>query len=186
MNHKPDDEKYMEMAEAIAFQSTCKRRKHGAAIVNCFGVLALGVNHSPDMEPCQICIREKENIPSGTQYEKCRAIHAEQDAICLAARIGDRLDGTTLYITGCPCMICARMIVVAGIKRVVIGFREPHRVEGVIELLKENGVKVREMNEERKVRCGMCSNDSQRGSEDCEGCADRSPEAAIKKMGMWA
>ena len=67
------------------------------------------------------CLRRKLNIPSGTQHELCYAIHAEQNAIIQAAKLGISIEGATLYCTHQPCVICAKMIVNSGIARVVYG-----------------------------------------------------------------
>jgi len=141
-----EDEKWMRYAESLRGLSSCKRRQHGAAIVSSCGARTVfGTNHSLDFRECVECIREKENIPSGTCYEKCMSIHAEQDALATAARRGMRTEGGTLYITGCPCVACARMIFQAGIKRVVIGMREPHAIKETLTLFSDYDIEVRHM-----------------------------------------
>ena len=66
------------------------------------------------------CLRKKLGIPSGTRHEMCYAVHAEQNAIIQAAKLGVNIDGSTLYCTHQPCILCAKMIVNAGIVRVVL------------------------------------------------------------------
>ena len=84
------------------------------------------------------CLREKKGIASGTHAEICYAIHAEQNAIIQAARLGISIDGATLYCTHQPCVICAKMIVNAGIRRVV--YQEGDPDDFGVEMLKEGGV----------------------------------------------
>ena len=84
------------------------------------------------------CLREKKGIASGTHAEICYAIHAEQNAIIQAARLGISIDGATLYCTHQPCVICAKMIVNAGIRRVV--YQEGYPDDFAVEMLKEGGV----------------------------------------------
>lgn len=159
----------MRTAERFAAKSTCKRRQHGAVVVPLFvnPTVIVGWNHSLDNEPCKICIREAESIPSGTQYEKCNAIHAEQDAICEAAKWHGNIGGATLYITGCPCAICAKMIVAAGIARVVIGRRAPQSIEGVVDYLRGFGLQVDYLADLEAASGATAPQDA---NEDCESC----------------
>jgi dCMP deaminase len=116
------DEYFMEIARLVAKRSTCLRRKVGAVIVRDKHILATGYNGAPSGLPHCIdvgCLREKENIPSGERHELCRGLHAEQNAIIQAANHGASLRGSTLYTTTYPCIICTKMIINAGIKRVV-------------------------------------------------------------------
>ena len=84
------------------------------------------------------CLRKKLGIPSGTKHEICYAIHAEQNAIIQAAKLGVSIDGATLYCTHQPCVMCAKMIVNSGIVRVV--YQEGYPDEFSLEILKEGGV----------------------------------------------
>lgn len=126
------DEYYIGIAEAVLKRSTCLRRNYGAVLVKNDEIVATGYNGSPRGEQncCDTgyCEREKQNVPKGERYELCVAIHAEDNAITSAGR--DKANGGTLYIVGmeadgskhanpCPCMMCRRKIVNAGIKRVV-------------------------------------------------------------------
>lgn len=124
-------EYYLNIAKAVAQRSTCIRRQYGAVIVKNDEIIATGYNGSARGEEncCDIgtCWRERNNIPHGQQYEKCVAVHAEQNAIISAPR--DKLLGSTIYIYGeengkpieaRPCEICHRMIINAGIENVVL------------------------------------------------------------------
>ena len=118
------DEYFMEMAELTARRSTCLRRHVGAVIVKDRHVIATGYNGSPrGLSHCGDrggCLREKLQIPSGQRHELCRAVHAEQNAIIQAATLGQSIEGGTIYITNQPCVVCAKMIVNAGISRIVV------------------------------------------------------------------
>ena len=84
------------------------------------------------------CLRRKLNIPSGTRHELCYAIHAEQNAIIQAAKMGIAIEGATLYCTHQPCVICSKMIVNAGIVRVV--YQHPYPDDFAREILSTGGV----------------------------------------------
>lgn len=117
----------MELAGTIAQWSSCYQhnRKIGAIIVRNKRILTTGYNGAPSGLPSCVergeCLRRKMNVPSGTKQEICYAIHAEQNAIIQAAKIGVSIEGATLYCTHQPCVICAKMIINAGIVRVVYG-----------------------------------------------------------------
>ena len=85
-------------------------------------------------------MREKLGIPSGTRHELCYAVHAEQNAILQAARLGISLKGATLYCTHQPCVICAKMIINSGITRIV--YKEGYPDEFSMQLLSDAGVQV--------------------------------------------
>jgi len=129
MDKRPSwDEYFMEMAELARTRTTCVRRGVGAVIVKDHRVLATGYNGTPNgLTHCSEtgCLRAKLNIPSGQRAELCRGLHAEQNAIIQAARMGVNIDGAELYCTTQPCAICTKMIINAGIKRVVIKERYP-------------------------------------------------------------
>lgn len=121
------DKRFMELASTIANWSSCfqDNRKIGAIIVSNKRILTTGYNGAPaGVESCVErgeCMRRNLNIPSGTQHELCYAIHAEQNAIIQAAKLGVSIEGATLYCTHQPCVICAKMIVNSGIAKVVYG-----------------------------------------------------------------
>ncbi|MFN3691586.1 MAG: deoxycytidylate deaminase [Fervidobacterium sp.] len=116
------DSYFKRLAMVIAERSTCIHRKVGAVIVKDKRILATGYNQPPSGFPhCdQIdCIRDDLNIPSGKNQEICYGLHAEQNALMQAAKFGISTEGATIYVTHKPCSVCARLIVNAGIKRVV-------------------------------------------------------------------
>ncbi|MBQ2723907.1 MAG: dCMP deaminase family protein [Clostridia bacterium] len=119
------DKRFMEMADTVGTWSSCfKDDRHvGAVIVKNNRVLTTGYNGAPaGIKSCKekgFCLRQQLNIPSGTRHELCYAVHAEQNAIIQAARLGISLEGSTLYVTHQPCVICARMIINSGISRIV-------------------------------------------------------------------
>ena len=138
------DKRFMELTELVGTWASCYRRKVGAIIVKDKRVLTTGYNGAPaGISSCVErgeCLREKMNIPSGTRAETCYAAHAEQNAIIQAARYGANIDGATLYCTQQPCVICAKMIINAGIKRVV--YKEGYPDEFSIRLFEEAGTKI--------------------------------------------
>ena len=153
MQNKWDD-RFMEMARTIANWSSCYQpnRKIGAVIVKDKRILTTGYNGAPSgVKSCVErgeCLRRKLNIPSGTKHELCYAIHAEQNAIIQAARMGVEIEGSTIYCTHQPCVICAKMIVNAGISRVVYG--EGYPDEFSLEILREGGVQLERVEQENK------------------------------------
>lgn len=141
---RPDwDEYFMDLACLIRERSTCLRRKVGAVIVKDNRILTTGYNGvPPKMRHCEEvgCLREKLNIPSGTRHELCRALHAEQNAVIQAAKYGISIDGSTIYITDQPCVICAKILIASGIKRIV--FKGDYPDELSSEMLKESEIVV--------------------------------------------
>lgn len=124
------DEYFKRLARMIAERSTCVHRKVGALIVKDKRILATGYNQPPSGFPhCdQIgCIRDDLKIPSGKNQEICYGLHAEQNALMQAAKFGISTEGATIYVTHKPCSVCARLIINAGIKRVVYieGYPDP-------------------------------------------------------------
>lgn len=117
------DEYFMQIAEIVKTRSTCLRRQVGAVIVRENRIITTGYNGAPSgLRHCTEiggCERERLGIPSGQRHELCRALHAEQNAIIQAAKIGVSTEGCTIYITLQPCVICAKMLINAGITRIV-------------------------------------------------------------------
>lgn len=117
------DEYFMQIAEIVKTRSTCLRRQVGAVIVRENRIITTGYNGAPSgLHHCTEiggCERERLGIPSGQRHELCRALHAEQNAIIQAAKIGVSTEGCTIYITLQPCVICAKMLINAGITRIV-------------------------------------------------------------------
>ena len=142
---RPDwDEYFMKIAELVSTRSTCLRRKVGAVIVKEKRILATGYNGAPTgLKHCDEtgCLREKLKVPSGERHELCRGLHAEQNAIIQAAYYGVPIKGSILYVTCHPCSVCAKMIINAGIKEVVIKEGYPDKMAE--KFLKESNVKVR-------------------------------------------
>ncbi len=138
------DEYFMEMAELTSTRSTCLRRQVGAIIVKDKHIIATGYNGAPKGLPhCEElggCLREKLQIPSGERHELCRALHAEQNAIIQAATLGQSIEGATMYITHQPCVICSKMIINAGIKRVVVKNGYPDKLAQ--EMIEESNLNV--------------------------------------------
>lgn len=145
MDNRPSwDEYFMEMAELAAGRSTCLRRQVGAVIVQNKHVIATGYNGAPKGVPhCGEkggCMREMRGIPSGERHELCRALHAEQNAIIQAATLAQSIEDGTMYITNQPCVICAKMIINAGIRRIVV--KEGYPDDLAVEMLEEAGLKI--------------------------------------------
>ncbi|HDL09713.1 MAG TPA: cytidine deaminase [Candidatus Omnitrophica bacterium] len=147
MNKRPDwDTYFMQIAHIVAQRSTCLRRKVGAVIVKDKRILTTGYNGAPSgITHCEVtgCLREKLNVPSGQRHELCRGLHAEQNALLQAALHGISLKGATLYCTNQPCIICAKMLINAGIKEIVIGDGYPDELS--IKMLEEAKVKLRKL-----------------------------------------
>lgn len=137
------DEYFMDIAALVARRSTCMRRSVGALLVRDRRLLATGYNGAPSgLRHCRDigCLREKYRVPSGERHELCRGLHAEQNAIIQAAFHGVTVRGATLYCTTHPCVICAKMIINAGIVRIVI--REGYRDALAAEVLDEAGIRI--------------------------------------------
>ena len=138
------DHRFIEMVNLVAQWSSCfqENRKIGAVIVKNKRVLTTGYNGAPANTLSCVekgeCLRRKLNIPSGTRHELCYAIHAEQNAIIQAAKMGIAIEGATLYCTHQPCVICSKMIVNAGIVRVV--YQHPYPDDFAREILSTGGV----------------------------------------------
>ncbi len=133
----------MQVADVVATRSTCLRRNIGAVIVRDKRILATGYNGAPTGLPhCSEvgCLKDRLHVPSGERQELCRALHAEQNAIVQAAKYGTVIDGASLYCTTEPCSMCAKMIINAGVRRVV--YRDPYPDPLSKELLNGAGVVV--------------------------------------------
>lgn len=135
------DKRFMEMARLVAGWSSCFQpcREVGAVIVRDKRVMTTGYNGAPQViRTCKErgeCLRRKLNIPSGTRTEICYAIHAEQNAVIQAAKLGVSIDGGTCYCTHQPCSVCARILVNAGIKRIV--YEQGYPDDFSLEILNE-------------------------------------------------
>lgn len=146
------DARFMELAEVISTWASCYQqdRKIGAVIVKNKRIVTTGYNGAPaGIKTCVErgeCLRKKLGIASGTKHEICYAIHAEQNAIIQAAKLGSSIEGATLYCTHQPCVICAKMIVNSGITRVV--YKHGYPDEFAVQMLKEGGVQLERYIEE--------------------------------------
>ncbi len=140
------DVRFMEMAHLVASWSSCyqENRQVGAVIVKDKRILTTGYNGAPSgLVSCKEkgeCLRKKLNIASGTRHEICYAVHAEQNAIVQAAKMGISVQDATLYVTHQPCSICTKIIINSGIKRVI--YQEGYPDEFSIQLLDEAGVEL--------------------------------------------
>ena len=126
------DRRYMRMAEIWAENSYCKRRKVGALIVKDKMIISDGYNGTPAGFE-NICEDE-------TGHTKSYVLHAEANAITKVSRTSNSSEGATLYVTASPCIECAKLIIQAGIKRVV--FLEYYRLSEGLDLLKRAGVEI--------------------------------------------
>ena len=143
MKRIPIDEYFLKIATVVAERSTCTRHHIGAVAVRNKQILSTGYNGAPaGTKDCLElgCLRDELKIPSGTRHEICRAVHAEQNAIIQASLHGISLEGATMYCTHSPCILCAKMMVNAKIKRIV-SFSK-YADDAFIELFKEVGIKI--------------------------------------------
>jgi dCMP deaminase len=146
MDKRPSwDEYFMGVAELAAQRSTCLRRHVGAVIVKDRHIVSTGYNGAPrGLTHCGDreggCLRQQLGVPSGEKHELCRALHAEQNAIIQAASLGQSIENATIYVTNQPCAICAKMIINAGIKRIVVKEGYPDKL--AIEILGEAGLEI--------------------------------------------
>ncbi|MCX6580102.1 MAG: dCMP deaminase family protein [Candidatus Aminicenantes bacterium] len=140
MTVRPEkDQYYLDIARVVATRSTCLKVLIGAIIVNEDQIIATGYVGAPRKTKSSLehgfCLRKKLNIPSGQQYELCRSVHAEQNAVINAARAGVSLLGGNMYIYGetkdsgkvinaFPCFICKKMIINAGLNRIIVSIKD--------------------------------------------------------------
>ncbi len=137
------DEYFLKIASVVAERSTCHRHHVGAVAVRNKHILATGYNGAASgLKDCLElgCLRDELNIPSGTRHEICRGIHAEQNVIIQASLHGVSLEGSTIYCTHTPCILCAKMLVNAKIRR-YISFGQ-YNDDKFIDLFKEAGIAV--------------------------------------------
>jgi dCMP deaminase len=135
------DEYFMEICAAVARRSTCLRRQVGAVLVAEKRILTTGYNGAPaGLAHCgeSGCVRAELGVPAGQRHEICRGLHAEQNALVQGALHGVSVRGATLYCTNEPCLICTKMLLNAGITRVV--FRDPYPDPLARGMLAEAGI----------------------------------------------
>lgn len=137
------DEYFMEISSVVAKRATCLRTQVGAVIVRDNRILSTGYNGAPHgLAHCLDigCIREQNDTPSGERHELCRAVHAEQNAIIQAAIHGVSTENAIIYSTHQPCILCAKMIINAKIRRVV--YRGNYPDTNALEFLKQANVEL--------------------------------------------
>ncbi len=137
------DDYFLKIASVVAERSTCRRHHIGAVAVRDKHILATGYNGAASgLKDCLElgCLRDELEIPSGTRHEICRGIHAEQNVIVQAGLHGVSLEGSTVYCTHTPCVLCAKMLVNARIKR-FISFGK-YNDDVFNDLFKEAGIEV--------------------------------------------
>jgi len=139
---RPDlDTYFLKIASVVGERSTCRRHHMGAIAVKDKHILSTGYNGAAaGLKDCLElgCLRDELGIPSGQRHEICRAIHAEQNVIIQAALHGVSLEGSTIYCTHTPCVLCAKMLVNARIKRFVSSGR--YADDSFVSLFKEAGI----------------------------------------------
>ena len=150
---------YLDIAESVAERGTCLRNNYGSIIVKNDEIISTGYTGAPRGRKNCIdlgyCTRQKYEMPSGKGYERCRSVHSEQNAIISAAR-KDTI-GATLYLVGInqrngeyvkdnePCSFCKRMIINAGIEKVVMrDTKKEYRVEEVENWIKNDDTIIKE------------------------------------------
>jgi dCMP deaminase len=146
------EEYFMDITFLVAKRATCRRRQVGAILVKDKRVLSTGYNGAPmGLAHCLDigCLREQNNIPSGERHELCRGLHAEQNAIIQAAYHGVSVKDSILFCTNLPCIICLKMIINAGIKRIV--YQNGYADELSYDMIKESGIELTEYRVEEKI-----------------------------------
>ncbi len=145
MGERPSyDEYFMEMAHLVAKRSTCLRRNVGAILVKDKHILSTGYNGAPKgLKHCSEvgCLRKELGIPSGERHEICRGLHAEQNAIIQAAVFGISIKNSILYCTNTPCVVCAKMLINAGVKEIVYSGEYPDDLAK--KMISESKIKIR-------------------------------------------
>ena len=137
------DDYFMDITRLVSKRSTCLRRFVGAVIVRDKRILATGYNGAPrGVAHCEEtgCLREKRGIPSGQQQELCRGLHAEQNAIIQAAVSGVSIEDSQIYSVTQPCVVCAKMIINSGIRKVI--YQDSYPDELSKQMFDEAGVEL--------------------------------------------
>lgn len=146
------DQYFMEVCTVVAKRSTCLRRQVGAVLVKDKRILATGYNGPPHgLAHCEKtgCLRDFLGVPSGERQEICRALHAEQNALIQAARYGISVDGSMLYCTNQPCATCMKMLINAGINKVI--YVNPYSDSLAEQISKEAGLTVIKFEQDTRV-----------------------------------
>jgi dCMP deaminase len=141
---RPDiDEYFLKIAAVVAERATCLRHHVGAVAVRDKHILSTGYNGAAaGLKDCLVlgCLRDEMHIPTGTRHEICRGIHAEQNVIIQSSLHGVSIEGSTIYCTHTPCILCAKMLVNASIKRFVSYGK--YADDEFITLFKEAGITI--------------------------------------------
>jgi len=141
------DDYFMKIAEVVSERSTCIKRKVGAVLIKDSHILSTGYNGSPSgFMHCTSLTCLRQNLKSGEKPELCRGVHAEINCIIQAAMHGTSIKGdTTLYTTHFPCMSCLKLVINAGIKRIV--YKEGYNMENKVkeDLLNESKLSVHQL-----------------------------------------
>jgi len=138
------DAYFMKIADVVSLRSTCIRRKVGAVLVKDSYILSTGYNGAPSgLKHCtpETCVRK--NLKSGEKPELCRGVHAELNCIIQAALHGTSIEGNTImYSTTFPCMSCLKVIINAGIKKIV--YKEGYYMDNKVkeDLIRESDIKI--------------------------------------------
>jgi len=142
----------MDITFLVAKRATCRRRQVGAVLVKDKRILSTGYNGAPmGLAHCLDigCLREQNNIPSGERHELCRGLHAEQNAIIQAAYHGVSVNDSILFCTNLPCIICLKMIINAGIKKIV--YKDGYADELSYDMIRESGIELVEYRVEERI-----------------------------------
>ncbi|OGB88515.1 cytidine deaminase [candidate division WOR-1 bacterium RIFCSPLOWO2_02_FULL_46_20] len=137
------DDYFMKITRDVSERATCVKRQVGSIIVKDNRVLASGYNGAPKgFNHCTeaTCLRKQRAIPSGERHELCRGLHAEQNAIVQAAWHGVKIEKSTMYCNYQPCVICVKMMINAGIVRLIYAGGYPDEL--ALQMLKESKIKV--------------------------------------------
>ena len=146
-NRISKDQYFMKIAEVVSLRSTCIKRKVGAVLIKDSHILSTGYNGAPaGFNHCtpETCVRK--DLEPGNQPELCRGVHAEINCIIQAAIHGTSIKGeTTLYSTTFPCMSCLKLIINAGIKKLV--YKEDYNMENKVkeEMVKESKLEIKKL-----------------------------------------
>jgi dCMP deaminase len=143
------DAYFLEIVRVISKRAACLRRSVGAILVKDRRILATGYNGPPiGMKHCDElggCLRDKLKVPRGERHEICRALHAEQNAIIHAARHGVSIEGAVLYCTTFPCSVCAKMLINAGVEKIIYADGYPDALAK--QMLEEAGMRIEQIKE---------------------------------------
>lgn len=140
------DEYFAQIACQVSSRSTCVRRKVGCVVVKERRILATGYNGAPTgLKHCGEagCLRETLNVSSGERHELCRGLHAEQNAIIQAAIYGTPLEGSDIYSTHLPCVLCTKMLINVRVRRIF--FLNGYPDDFAKKLIGESGIPLIEM-----------------------------------------